>query len=162
VKPLVTLALLLVLVAPASAAAPQVTGTTTLGGSQVTLRYATAFLRQAGGASGGWAVVLTPEPVRCRDLALMPASSPLHQPWALVALYPSKDGLPETGRVAGEIDYPVGDAYASLARGVRIVFTAAQPFPGGTWRGRAIQPLRAVEGKRYALNVRFAARWCPE
>jgi hypothetical protein len=146
--------------APAGAAAPQVSGTATIGGSPVELRYARAFLRQSNGASGGWAIVLSPAPVRCRDLKLLPASSPLHQPWALVALYPSKDGLPQTGHVSGEIDYPVGDAYASLARGTRIVFTAAQPFAGGTWRGRAVQQARTVEGKRYALNVHFSARWC--
>jgi hypothetical protein len=149
------------LAAPAGAAAPQVTGSATIGGSTVALRYARAFLREAsGGASGGWAIVLSPAPVRCRDLRQLPASNPLHQPWALVALYASKDGLPQTGAVSGEIDYPVGDAYASLARGTRIVFSAAQPFPGGTWRGRALQQARTVEGKRYALNVHFTARWC--
>jgi hypothetical protein len=149
-----------VLAAPAAAAAPQVTGTATIGGSKVELRYARAFLRQSNGASGGWAIVLSPQPVRCSDVKLLPASSPLHQPWALIALYPTKDGLPQTGRVAGEIDYPVGDAYASLARGVRIMFTAAQPFAGGTWRGNIVQQLRSVEGKRYALNAHFSARWC--
>jgi hypothetical protein len=152
--------LLVVLAAPAGASAPQVSGTATIGGSKVELRYARAFLRQPNGASGGWAIVLSPAPVRCRDLKLLPTSTPLRQPWALVALYPSKDGLPQTGRVGGEIDYPVGDAYASLARGVRIVLSAAEPFPGGTWRGHVVQQARSVEGKRYALNVHFSARWC--
>ena len=44
--------------------------------------------------------------------------------------------------------------------GVSISLAGSGPFPGAVWRGRAVQGPRKVEGKVYALNVSFAARWC--
>ena len=158
---LVLLAAALVLVSGASAAGPQVEGRATIGGKAVQLRYAAAFLRSAPDrSSGGYAIVLAATPLRCAQLSHLPDQNEIGQRWALVALYPTKDGFPPTSDVRGEVDYPVADAYASLARGVSIRLSSAGPFPGAIWHGRVVQAARKVEGKAYALNVRFAARWC--
>jgi hypothetical protein len=153
----------LVLAATASGGALPARGRAIIGGTTVQLRYAAAFPRTApDGSSGGYAIILAAKPVRCNELYHLPDQNRLGTGWALVSLYPTKDGAPPTGKdVHGEIDYPVEDAYASLARGVSIALSNAAPVRGSVWRGRAVQGARKVEGKMYALNVTFAARWCP-
>ena len=137
-------------------------GHAVIGGKTVKLRYAAAFSRSApDGSSGGYAIVLAAKPLRCARLSHLPDQNKIGGAWALVSLYPTKDGSPPTGQtVHGEIDYPVGDAYASLARGVSISLSGSAPFSGAVWHGRAVQGARKVEGKVYALNASFAARWC--
>jgi hypothetical protein len=159
VRRLLVCALALGAATTAGAATPQVSGRATIGGERVTLRYATAFERKASAGAGGYAIVLSERPVRCADLVHLPGASTLRQRWALVSLFATKEGFP-TGHVRGELDYPVGDAYVSLSRGVSIFMTDAGAYPGAVWTGRAIQMLRVVEGERYSLNARFAARWC--
>jgi hypothetical protein len=160
-RPLLAGAGALVLAGAGSAATPAAQGRAVIGGATVQLRYAAAFTRSApDGSSGGYAIVLAAKPVRCGQLAHLPDRNPIGSRWALISLYPTKDGSPPTGAARGEIDYPVDDAYASLARGVTISLASSGPFPGAVWRGRAAQGPRKVEGKVYALNVRFAARWC--
>jgi hypothetical protein len=159
---LATTSLVTIGAAAATAGKPQVSGSATIANEKITLRYATAFVRESvHGASGAYAIVLTPRPVRCADLRKLPDESPLRQPWALVALFPTPHGAPGTGRVRGEVNYPVGDAYAVVARGVSIVLQDAVPFPGAVWTGRVAHSTRVVEGERYALSARFNARWCP-
>jgi hypothetical protein len=138
------------------------TGKGVIGGSTVQLRYAAAFSRSSpDGSSGGYAVVLAAKPVRCSDLGHLPDENRIGSRWVLVSLYPTKDGAVPIGDVRGEIDYPVGDAYASLARGASITLaTSGSPFPGAVWRGHVGQGVRKVEGKLYGVNVNFAARWC--
>jgi hypothetical protein len=141
----------------AGGASPQANGGATVAGSPVSLHYATAFQR----AGAGYAILLTEHPVRCSMLASLPSTNQLRQPWVLVSLFPTRDGVLGFGRLNGEIDYPVGDAYASISRGVSIVLTeGAGPYPGAVWRGRVAQAVRVIAGERFNVRARFAARWC--
>jgi hypothetical protein len=148
----------LALVATAAGATPPTRGQAIVGGTKVPVRYASAFRRTTG--SGGYAILLSDRRVRCSELHKLPDENSLGQRWALVALYPTKDGYTRTGPVLGEMEYPVGDAYASLSRGVSINLASAGLFPGVVWRGKVDQPSRTVGGKRYEVHARFTANWC--
>jgi hypothetical protein len=155
--------LALALVATAGGAAPAAThGFTIVGGKRVDVRFAAAFMRATtkSGDGGGYAIVLSDKRLRCTDLYKLPVTNPIGDRWALVALYPTKDGFPQTGPVRGEMEYPVGDAYASLTRNVSINLRSAGLFPGVLWRGTVRQGARKVEDRVYAVNATFAARWC--
>jgi hypothetical protein len=153
-------AVLLFAGASTAGAAPPAQGNAVIGGVKVQLRYAAAFVRSAPNGTGGYAIVLAEKPIRCDQLSRLPTENRLGERWALIALYPTKDGSLPTSNVRGEIDYPVADAYAALARGVSISVRSWAPIPGAVWQGRAYQAPRKVEGLLYSLKVRFSARWC--
>src|SRR4051812_31447121 len=105
----------------AQAAAAPTHGRAVIGGASVPVRYAAAFVRTpAHGAFGGYGIVLAASPLPCDRLAHLPDENRLGARWVLLALNPTKDGFAQTGEVRGEVAYPVGDAYASLSRGVTI------------------------------------------
>jgi hypothetical protein len=143
-----------------AAAAPPTSGVASVGGDKLQLRYAAAFKRRAAPGYGGYAILLTEKLVRCGELAKLPYDNSLEQPWVLVALFPTKDGFLPTGLVGGEVEYPVGDAYVSLSRGVTIKLTSAAPVPGVRWRGTVSQPPRTINGSTYSVRAGFNARWC--
>src|SRR5204862_1244681 len=132
-----------------------------IGGAGVPGRYAAAFVRTpAHGAFGGYGIVLAASPLPCDRLAHLPDENRLGARWVLLALNPTKDGFAQTGEVRGEVAYPVGDAYASLSRGVTINLRSAGIGHGAVWRGLVVQAPRTIEGKVYAVKATFAARWC--
>lgn len=157
------LAALALLLAGAATAqkAPKTRGYAIVGGKWMPVRWAAAFVRTSPASDGGYGIVLADKPLRCQDLSRLPIENRVGQRWALIALFPTKDGFPATGsRTRATMDYPVADAYASLSRGVTLGLEEAAPFPGYVWTGRIDQTKRRVDGKGYAVHATFAARWC--
>jgi hypothetical protein len=160
VRGLAVAALALVLVASAGArTARSAQGTATIGDAKVALRYAAA-VQLATPGSGGYAIVLSSKPLHCSQLYNLPDENPIGNSWVLVSLFPTKDGAISTAQVRGEVDYPLGDAYATLSRGVSIRVTNFGLFSGAVWRGRVYQGARTVEGNVYAVKARFSAQLC--
>jgi hypothetical protein len=121
-------------------------------------RYALATYEPIG---GHYVLYLTQKPVSCSQAYL---ATPPYLTVSVVSGSPLVVGKPSLQR--GTSDFVQVDFYVSATHyyavqpGVKLVLTRVDATPSALWHGTLAVPTTRFEGKTFAFDGTFSARWC--